>query len=72
MLTSSLSSMFRKSINFFLYDVRKEEYGAAIKFLRDRNKILDVGCGTGTFMEAIKGLNIHSKHRGNRYKSGEY
>lgn len=34
------------------FDVRAEEYGHAIGFLKECDDILDVACGTGTFLEA--------------------
>jgi len=37
-------------------DVRKIEYQAAQKFMSECNKVLDVACGTGTFL-SLNGLN---------------
>lgn len=34
------------------FDVRGEEYRQSIRFLEDSEVILDVACGTGTFLEA--------------------
>ncbi len=34
------------------YDIRGEEYDQSVKFLADCDNVLDVACGTGTFLEA--------------------
>tara|TARA_A100001015_G_scaffold191064_1_gene212892 strand:+ start:5124 stop:5825 length:702 start_codon:yes stop_codon:yes gene_type:complete len=52
-IVKSLKSYFLNKDNF-LFDIRGEEYTAALKFLESSNEILDVGCGTGTFLEFMK------------------
>jgi SAM-dependent methyltransferase len=41
-----------------LPDIRSEEYQRAIKYLNECTYVLDVGCGTGTFMEVFKNKSI--------------
>lgn len=32
-------------------DIRRTEYGVALRFIGPTNRVLDVGCGTGTFLD---------------------
>lgn len=34
------------------FDVRAEEYAQSLRFLEGSSSLLDIGCGTGTFLEA--------------------
>lgn len=49
-----------------LGDKRDGEYRIALKFLEDCNNILDVGCGTGTFLskrpDAISGVDVNPEN----------
>ncbi len=50
---------FVSNKNNFLFDIRGKEYLQALKFLDKRIKILDVGCGTGTFLEFMRSNNVN-------------
>lgn len=49
-----------------LGDVRNDEYAVSYEFLRNCNRILDVGCGSGTFLrkapEKIEGLDYNPEN----------
>lgn len=53
-------SMFRETgrrIARFFYDVRKIEYAFIFKYINASDRVLDVGCGTGTFLEKCRESN---------------
>lgn len=41
-----------------LPDIRQEEYYIANKYLKNCQYVIDVGCGTGTFMEVFKNKSV--------------
>jgi SAM-dependent methyltransferase len=45
-------------ISDLLGEPRTDEYGCSLKWLRESQKVLDVACGTGTFLESRKGDTV--------------
>jgi len=52
-----------RQISSFLGDIRNDEYKISFKYLKNCNRILDVGCGSGTFISlspsTIEGIDIN-------------
>ena len=70
--------MIKQQLDKLLFDSRAPEYTAAIKFLIGSKHILDIGCGTGTFLDAwqskergsIQGIDINSENVAHAKKNG--
>ena len=53
---------FLKSIsNLVSYDIRYEEYNIAFNYLSKSKNVLDLGCGTGTFLNYWSDRSNESK-----------